>query len=112
MSSPFLVLFGTQFNVFKVNNDGPFFRTSKQRFACVTEKKVSMVIMMILIVMVIILMIMMKKLAKKTNIVTFQHKCTNFWDLYLVKKKGQQIEIGDGDLGGCSMLPVRKTNSL
>ena len=53
-----------------------------------------------------------EKISKKTNIVTFQHKCTNFWDLYLVKKKGQQIEIGDGDLGGCSMLPVRKTDTL
>ena len=38
MSSPFFGLFGTQFHVFKVNNDVPFFRTSKQRFACMTEK--------------------------------------------------------------------------
>jgi len=41
--------------------------------------------------MMVILMIMMKKLPKKhTNIMTFQQKCTNFRDLYLVKK-GQKI---------------------
>ena len=44
-------------------------------------------IMMIIIVMMVILMIMMTTITQKhTYIMTFQPKCTNFRDFYLVKK--------------------------
>ena len=46
-----------------------------------------MIAMIIMVVMVVILMIMMKNYQKnKTNIMTFQQKCTNFRDFYLVSK--------------------------
>ena len=38
MSSPFFGLFGTQFHVFKVNKDGPFFPDVKTTF-CVYDRK-------------------------------------------------------------------------
>ena len=59
---------------------------------CAYDRKVPIMIMMmtamiIIIVMMVIWMIMMTKNAKKhTSIVTFQQKCTNVGDFYLIKK--------------------------
>ena len=56
---------------------------------------IMIIAMIIMIVMMVILMIMMKKLPKKhTNIMTFQQKCTNFRDFYLVKKGPKNLGIG------------------
>ena len=72
-----------------------FFPDVKTTFYAYDREKVPMMIMIIamiiLIVMMVILMIMMKKMTKNlTNIMTFQQKCTNLRDFYLVKK-GQKI---------------------
>ena len=47
---------------------------------------IMMIAMIIMIVLMIIWMIIMAKITKKhTNNMTFQQKCTNFRDYYLVK---------------------------
>ena len=76
-----------------------FFPDVKTTFYAYDRKKVPMMIMIIamiiMIVMMVILMIMMKKLQKKhTNIMTFQQKCTNLRNFYLVKKGPKHLGIG------------------
>ena len=80
---------------------GPFFLlfARQDHVLRVWQKKVPMMTMMIamiiMIVMMVILMIMMYKGPKKhTNIMTFQQKCTNFRDFYLVKKGPTNLGIG------------------
>ena len=77
-----------------------FFPDVKTTFYAYDREKVPMMIMIIamiiLIVMMVILMIMMKKMTKNlTNIMTFQQKCTNLRDFYLVKKGPKNLGIGN-----------------
>ena len=61
-----------------------FCRTSKWRFARMTEKVPMMIMMIAIIIMILIMVILMKimtKMTKKhTNIMTFHQRCTNFKD--------------------------------